>query len=141
MPINPGEDDPFDPTLKVRNPEFGDFVIANHLVPEQYVIYPINSLHPKSELIFRYPGHKKKLLQYINSRAAKMNSGRLGSNHIIPSLRSFIDQYLLSEKEKNNDVFIFKKSVPLKRPEEFYHLLEDVISEHPNANNYPKEHV
>jgi len=139
MPMVSGEDDPFDPSLKVRNPEFGDFIIANHLVPDQYIIYPLISLHPKTELVFRYPGHKKKLLQYINSKSSKMGNGSVKKALINPSLRSFIDQHLIYEKDNNS--LIFKKSVPIKRPDEFYFHLENFIAKKPNPNHYPKEYI
>ena len=43
----------------------GDFAITHHLVPEQMVIFPLFAFNLKKRLIFRYPGHEKKLLQYI----------------------------------------------------------------------------
>jgi len=36
-----------------------DFLIVNHLIPQQLIIYPLMNLFPKSELVFRFPGHRK----------------------------------------------------------------------------------
>ena len=50
----------------------GNFLVIRHLIPEQFIVYPLFSLHKKSGLIFRYPGHKKKLLQYVKSNTLNL---------------------------------------------------------------------
>jgi DNA polymerase-3 subunit epsilon len=118
----------------------GDFIIAHHLVPEQMIIFPIQSLNVKNQLIFRYPSHRKKLLQYINSKAQRLSNNKLKSPHFHPLLKSFITQYFLKEKEGNN-LFIFKKKGPLSNPDGFLKELDGYLSEHPNSYNYPSEYI
>lgn len=141
MPAKPSEDSPFDPSLEVMNPEFGHFVICNHLVPEQMIVYPLHSLGHKQELVFRYPGHKKKLLQYINSRSAKGFQTKFKGTPIHPTLRSFIDQYLVDCKKSGKDLFIFTKSLALKRPEEFLRGLDAFTRDNPNSFKFPREYL
>ena len=43
----------------ISNRDVGDFVMANHLVPEQLIIFSMPSIHYRSSLIFRYPNHEK----------------------------------------------------------------------------------
>ena len=121
--------------------ELGDFVITHHLVPEQLFIYPIQSMHPKSELVFRYPGHKKKLLQYINSKSSRISSNKLTKTHFRPMLRKFIEKYLLDAKENKSDIFFFRKKDPLKTPDDFFEELDDFLLKNPNPYNYPKHHI
>lgn len=121
--------------------ELGDFVITHHLVPEQLFIYPIQSMHPKSELVFRYPGHKKKLLQYINSKSSRINSNKLKRTHFNPMLRKFIETYLLDAKENKSDIFFFRKKGPLKNPEDFFEELDNFLLKNPNPYNYPKHYI
>lgn len=141
MPAKPSEDSPFDPSLEVMNPEFGHFIISNHLVPEQMIIYPLHTLGHKQELVFRYPGHKKKLLQYINSRSSKGFGGKFKGTPIHPTLRSFIDQYLVDCKKSGKDLFIFTKSLAIKRPEEFLRNLDAFTRDNPNVFKFPKEYL
>ncbi len=141
MPAKPSEDSPFDPSLEVMNPDFGHFIISNHLVPEQMIIYPLHALGHKQELVFRYPGHKKKLLQYINSRSTKGYQSKFKGTPIHPTLRSFIDQYLVNCKKSGKDLFIFTKSLPLKRPEEFLRNLEAFTGDNPNNFKFPKDYL
>ncbi|MBK23402.1 MAG: hypothetical protein CME70_05290 [Halobacteriovorax sp.] len=139
MPLKATDED--GPTEPILERKFGDFVITNHLVPEQMIIFPISSLHQKSCLIFRYPSHKKKLLQYINSKSSRMSNNKLKKIHIHPGLKTFIDTYLKNSKENKSDLFIFNKSIPQKNTDEFIKSLEDFLSNNPNTYNYPKEYI
>ncbi len=121
--------------------EFGDFVIAHHLVPEQMIIFPIQSLHVKNQLIFRYPSHKKKLLQYINSKTQRLANNKMKKPHYHPLLGSFIHQYLTLEKEKSEGLFIFRKKKSQTKAEEFLEELDKFLSEHPNSYQYPSEYI
>lgn len=121
--------------------DFGDFVIAHHLVPEQMIIFPIQSLHMKNQLIFRYPSHKKKLLQYINSKSQRLSNNKLKKPHFHPLLKAFVDHYFEKEKEKDSGLFIFKKKKPLSRPEEFLSELDSYLAKHPNSYQYPSEYI
>ena len=121
--------------------ELGDFVITHHLVPEQLFIYPIQSMHPKSELVFRFPGHKKKLLQYISSKSTRISTNKLKKTHFNPMLKRFFESYLLDAKENRPDVFFFKKKLPLKSSEEFFAELDKFLLQNPNPYNYPKHYI
>lgn len=119
--------------------EFGDFVITNHIVPEQLIIYPIAALHVKNQLIFRYPSHKKKLLQYINSKSQRIANNKLKRSHFHPLLKAFVEKYIA--REQNETLFTFKKSIPQKHSEDFFRRLDDYLAKNPNPNKYPKEYI
>ena len=119
----------------------GDFLIVNHLVPDQYIVYPIESLHKDSGLIFRYPGHKKKLLQYINAKATRITNKKLKRVKYQIQLKKFIDNYLLEYKEIKSSLFIFEKNYPLLKTNEFITSFEKFLSQNPNSYNYPKEYI
>jgi DNA polymerase-3 subunit epsilon len=119
----------------------GDFVLTKHLVPEQYVIFPMKSLHPKSGLIFRYPGHKKKLLQYVQSRSSKNASSKIKKIHFSPQIKEFINLYLRHEFEHNEEVMIFKKDLALNNADHFYAALDKFSSKNDYHYNYPKDYI
>lgn len=121
--------------------KFGDFVITNHLVPEQIVIFPIAALHQSSGLILRYPSHEKKLLQYINSKASRIANNKLKKVHVHPALNVFIESYLKNTKEQKSDLFVFRKDEPQKNIKEFIKSLTIFLSKNPNTYNYPKEYI
>ncbi len=121
--------------------EFGDFIITNHLVPEQMIIYPIQSLSLKNQLIFRHSSHQKKLLQYINSKSSRISNNKLNKHYFHPLLEQFVEHYLLKGKKENSNLFIFKKKIPINQPEEFFKQLNQFLTQNPNSYKYPKEYI
>lgn len=123
--------------VNLANPiEFShDFLVMNHLIPEQYVIYPLSSLHHKMELVFRYPTHQNKLVQYINSKSARINQSKLKKDHLAPLMHNFLAVYL----EKNDGYLLIHKvqhkivNTDIKDP------LENFIEKNPNNYNFPQK--
>lgn len=117
--------------------ELGDFVISNHLVPEQMVIYPLGALNLKNQLIFRYPGHKKKLIQYINSKSQKVVNKKGKKDFTNPLMKAFIEHYLIKQKKSGNTILFVKKKQPLQNTQDFYDELEQFMHAHSKGHNYP----
>jgi len=126
---------------KVFEDELGDYIIMNHLVPEQYIIFPIASMHKKSELIFRYPSHRKKLIQYINSKNARLSAGKLKKIFFYPSLKDFISEYIKSKPSQNKDFLLIEKELSMKGPDALLKGFEAFSAKNPNSNSYPKEYI
>jgi DNA polymerase-3 subunit epsilon len=121
--------------------EYGDFFITHHLVPDQFIIYPLCSMTPKSALVFRFPGHQKKLLQYINSKSLRISNNKLKRTHFHPQLMEFIEQHIIHDQQNRPELFIFKKQLAQKRSEEFLETLEKFIADHPNPGLFPKDYI
>lgn len=121
--------------------EYGDFFITHHLVPEQFIIYPLCSMTPKSALVFRFPGHQKKLLQYINSKASRIANQKLKRTHFHPQLMEFIEQHMIHDQKGQHELFIFKRKLPQKNSEDFLQSLEKFIEDHPNPGLFPKDYI
>jgi DNA polymerase-3 subunit alpha (Gram-positive type) len=121
--------------------ELGDFFISYHLVPDQFIIYPTAAMGPKTMLVFRYPGHQKKMLQFINSKSSKIKTGKLKRPHFHPQLKEFIDHYLKDDHEKQKSVFLFSKGFAQKQPQDLLKELEDFIKRHPNPCHFPKDYI
>lgn len=122
--------------------EIADFVICHHLVPEQMIIFPLSSMHHKSQLIFRYPGHKKKLIQYINSKTNRLSTNKLKKAYFHPALKDFVECYLTEEKSLKKSLFLFKKSFPINQPDDFVAEIDLFMAQKINKkNNYPKEFI
>jgi DNA polymerase-3 subunit epsilon len=119
------------------------FLIVPHLIPEQFVIYPLAQLHVKNELIFRYPGHKKKFIQYVNNQAKKMTSdkAKMRKNTIHKDLVTFFNLYLKGKLDEESSTHLFLSKDIVNAGSKFHGLMEDFFSENKKAYNYPKEHV
>ena len=122
--------------------DIGDFIISPHLVPEQLVIYPLRSLNLKNQLIFRYPGHQKKLLQFINSKSSRMSNDKLKEGHYHPLFKDFLHNYLMNQKESESKIsMIFRKSLPQSNNTEFFSRLDDFLSKNANTYRYPENYI
>ena len=114
-----------------------DFIIMNHLIPEQFAIYPLRSLHHKMELVFRYPTHQNKLVQYVNSKSARIAQAKLKKDHLAVLIHNFLVVYL----QNNSDYLLINKSsqkittIDLKAP------LENFIEVNPNNYNFPQQYL
>jgi DNA polymerase-3 subunit epsilon len=111
-----------------------DFIIMNHLIPEQFIIYPLQSLHQKMELVFRFPTHQNKLTQFINSRSARLAQGKLKKDHLPTLINNFLVMYL----QKHSNFILFKKSDQKITSSDIMEPIEKYIEKNPNNYNFPQ---
>jgi len=114
-----------------------DFIVMNHLIPDQFVIYPLRSLHHKMELVFRYPTHQNKLVQYINSKSARIAQGKLKKDHLAPLMNNFLCAYL----EKATNYLLINKSQQKIVNADIKSALETFMEENPNNYNFPRNYL
>lgn len=112
-----------------------DFIVTNHLIPEQHVIYPLRALHQKLELVFRYPTHQNKLVQYINSKSARMAQGKMKKDHLIPMINNFLVEYL---KTKRDFLTINRQNNKITNAD-IKDSIETFINENPNNYDFPHQ--
>lgn len=114
-----------------------DFIVINHLIPEQYVIYPLRALHQKLELVFRYPTHQNKLVQYINSKSARMAQGKMKKDHLNPMINNFLVEYL---KVSPDTLLINRQNAKITN-QDLKDPLEKFMSENPNNYDFPHQYL
>ncbi|WP_412469889.1 MULTISPECIES: PolC-type DNA polymerase III [unclassified Halobacteriovorax] len=118
-----------------------DFVLMNHLVPEQFTIYPLGALGIRQGLIFRYPGHDKKLIQYINSKSNRKKAQKLKEIHFPEMLQELVNLYMAKNLRQERELMIFKDSFALKNKDFFFTQLDKFIEVNPNKYNYPEAFI
>lgn len=114
-----------------------DFIVINHLIPEQHVIYPLRALHHKLELVFRYPTHQNKLVQYINSKSARMAQGKMKKDHLNPMINNFLVEYLKTKR----DFLTINRQVNKITNNDIKDSIETFISENPNDYDFPNQYL
>ncbi len=124
---------------KINISSIGDFVFGNHLIPGQFILYPLNFLSHKSQSILKYPAQRKKLLQYLTSKNSIFNKETTKGSLFPAPVRDFFENYLIKAKQENN-YFFFKKSLPFANPQDFFEELERFIIQNPNEERFPKGH-
>ncbi len=120
--------------------QVGDFIVIPHLVPEQLVIYPIHLPHNKLQLTFRYPAHQKKLIQYINSKASRLDKHL--KNRVPAQLEDFYFSYLNQRHATvGHTLMMFPKSLPLKSCDTFFAELDKFLTNNIQTYRYPKDYI
>lgn len=114
-----------------------DFIIINHLIPEQFVIYPLESLHQKMELVFRYPTHQNKLIQFLNTKSARLAQKKLKTDVLPVTAKNLIYSFLTQKKQcllinRINQKFATTDLKP---------SMENFIQEHPNDYQFPQNYL
>lgn len=110
-----------------------DFFIIHHLIPEQYIIYPVESLHQKLDLVFRYPSHFNKLLQYINSKLSKVHQDKMKKDVIAFPMKNLLLTYL----ERSEEHFKINRTTGKINATEFKTKLENFMQTHENTFQFP----
>ena len=118
-----------------------DFIILNHLVPGQYSIYPIAMMGKKSGLIFRYPGHKKKLIQYLNSKSSRLQNGKYKKQVVSATLKEIFDTYIAKCLTEDKEVMLLSRHSNFKENEKFFKNLENFLTKNKNTYDYPKHYI
>ncbi len=118
----------------------GDFFVIPHLVPEQLVIAPLHIPQTKQLLTFRYPAHQKKLIQYINSKAARLD--RLMKGRIPPMLSDFYYRYINHRiKTEGKSILLFPKNYAKQNSEGLFLELNEFLVNNIPQYRYPKDHI
>ncbi len=128
-------------TKEIQKLKEHDFIFMNHLVPGQYSAYPLISMGAKSSLVFRYPGHKKKLIQYLNSKSNRITSKKIRPIPIKPELKIIIDLYLAKCLKEKREIFIAKKNSNFVDNDQFFKELDSFLAENNNTYDYPHYYI
>jgi DNA polymerase-3 subunit alpha (Gram-positive type) len=124
------------PTQDIVTPP-ADFIIMNHLIPEQFVIFPLESLHQKMELVFRYPTHQNKLIQFLNTKSLRISQHKLKIDVLPTNARNFIYQFLTQKMP----CLLLSKVTHKFTTIELESLMENFIKEHPNNYEFPQNYL
>ena len=123
---------------KRQKEKLGDYLMANHLVPEQLIIFPLQALNLRNQLIFRYPGHQKKLLQYLK-KIRLSSSPKIENSFSFPLFKQFIEYYLMKEKKENHSLLFIDKN--LTRSQKLFEKMDQFLTQNQNPYQYPQEHI
>ena len=117
------------------------FVLTNHLVPGQMIIYPAKYLFSKRELIFRYPGHNKRLVKYISSARFRRRTGESAEGEKRDRPKKFVYHYLNSAQSTPGQLFFADRRNVMRRTAGFFKVLDRFLAKNPNPYNYPENYI
>lgn len=121
-----------------------DFLITPHLIKEQIVCYNCFSLSTAHKLIFKYPGHRKKFINYACNQIKRL--GKKFENkrkyYISKQLIPYVSAYLKENIDNPDSPYInIKANQMLDNQKLVYKEVEKLIKRAPDLYEFPKYHL
>lgn len=121
-----------------------DFVITPHLISGQYIVYSFLNFSPYSQLVFKYPSHKKKLHQFLSGQVTRFEVQQKGKKKIY--LQNDIKDIFLSlfQDSLTSDpgLYLTLKNSDIKDDRKTYlDRIEKLALEHADPYRFPTTHL
>jgi DNA polymerase-3 subunit epsilon len=115
-----------------------DFILAPHLISEQVVVYSFLSLHTNNKPIFKYPGHKKKLIQFLKSQINRFenNQKRRKKHNIQKDIIPIVESVLTHEEYLPVSIKVMKET-----DDNLHSTVENFLVDHHHTFSFPNEHL
>ncbi|MEX1099119.1 MAG: hypothetical protein WEB87_01765, partial [Bacteriovoracaceae bacterium] len=90
-----------------------DFVLAHHLVKDQIIVYSFLNLNTNSKAIFKFPGQRKKLLNFLMAQVKRFEQNQKGKRKVLlnKEARPLIESFLAKTKSQNKYLYLSRKQI------------------------------
>ena len=121
-----------------------DFVITPHLISGQYIVYSFLNFSPYSQLVFKYPSHKKKLHQFLSGQVTRFEIQQKGKKKVY--LQNDIKEIFLSLFQNalvsDPGLYLTLKNSDIKDDRKTYlDRIEKLALEHADPYRFPTTHL
>jgi DNA polymerase-3 subunit alpha (Gram-positive type) len=138
--------------LKKRHPlplandliEQHDFIITPHLISGQYIVYSFLNFSPYSQLVFKYPAHKKKLHQFLIGQINRFETQQKNKrkNFIQYDVKEIFLGLFQNSLTNDPDLYLSLKISEIKNDlKNYQHRIEKLTASHPDPYNFPSTHL
>ena len=121
-----------------------DFVVTPHLISGQYIVYSFLNFSPYSQLIFKFPSHKKKLHQFLLGQVNRFETQQKGKkkvfiqNDIKDIFLSLFNHSLVSEP----GVYLTLKTADIKdERKDYLEKIDRLAHEEADRYHFPTKHL
>lgn len=121
-----------------------DFVITPHLISGQYIVYSFLNFSPYSQLVFKFPSHKKKLHQFLSGQVGRFESQQKGKrkvflqNDVKDIFLSLFHNSLVTEP----NVYLTLRMADIKdEKKDYLNRIEHLADIHPDRYQFPTKHL
>lgn len=121
-----------------------DFIVTPHLISGQFIVYSFLNFSPYSQLIFKFPSHKKKLHQFLSGQVGRFETQQKGKkkafiqNDVKDVFMSLFSEALKSEP----NVYLPVKIADIKDDRKLYlEKIEKLASDESERYRFPTKHL
>lgn len=121
-----------------------DFVVTPHLISGQFIVYSFLNFSPYSQLIFKFPSHKKKLHQFLSGQVGRFETQQKGKKKIF--IQNDIKDIFLSlfhdSLSKHPDLYLTLRISDIKDEKKAYlDKIENLADNQTDRYQFPTKHL
>lgn len=121
-----------------------DFIVTPHLVSGQYIVYSFLNFSPYSQLIFKFPAHKKKLHQFLSGQVSRFENQQKGKKKLF--IQNDVKEIFLSlfKQAVTDDpgVYLRLATSDIKDEKKAYlEQIEDLSDREGDRYKFPAKHL
>ncbi|MBL7665062.1 MAG: 3'-5' exonuclease [Bacteriovoracaceae bacterium] len=119
-----------------------DFIVAPHLISNQLTVYSFFNLTTNNQLIFKFPGHKKKFINFLGSQVIRFEKNAKGKKkaNICKELNDLFVNFLHIAQKDDKYLFVERKHVR-EMPNVINAKIDDILMANINPYNFPMNHL
>lgn len=123
--------------------EHDDFLVVPHLIQGQLLVYSLMGLSPFSQLIFKFPAHRKKVAQFLQNQVLRVDANKGKRRHqLLGEIRPLIESYLSKMKAAGDDRYLFLAKNELKKEQrQFFGKIEKLVKVHTDPFHFPDRYL
>lgn len=119
-----------------------DFLVAPHLIQGQLLVYSLMGLSAFSQLVFKFPAHRKKVSQFLQGQVSRLEAAKGHRKHqLLNEVRPLIEGWLQRRKLAADESYLFLSRQTLKKdPKNFFGPIENIVKKFPDPFDFPARH-
>ncbi len=123
--------------------EHDDFLVVPHLIQGQLWVYSLMGLTPFSQLVFKFPAHRKKLTQFLTSQVGRFEQQKGKRRHqLLDELRPFVEHHLRAQKHGGSAHYLFLSRDELKQQQKvFFAKIDKLVKDAPDLFQFPARSI
>jgi DNA polymerase-3 subunit alpha (Gram-positive type) len=121
-----------------------DFVVTPHLISGQFIVYSFLNFSPYSQLIFKFPSHKKKLHQFLLGQVTRFETQQKGKKKVFiqNDLKDIFLSLFHDSLVKEPNVYLTLKMSDIKDDRKAYlDRIDRLSTEEADRYQFPTKHL
>ncbi len=121
-----------------------DFLVTPHLISGQLIVFSFLNFSPYSQLVFKYPSHRKKLHQFLLGQIGRFETQQKGKRKIFiqNSIKDVIEHLFAQELKLRPDLCLSISLNEIKEDSKGYlSRIEKWAEANANLYNFPTNHL
>jgi DNA polymerase-3 subunit alpha (Gram-positive type) len=121
-----------------------DFVITPHLISGQYIVYSFLNFSQYSQLVFKYPSHKKKLHQFLLGQIARFENQQKGKKkaYVQHEIKDLFLSLFQDSLRSDSKLYLTLKNADVKDEKKHYlEWITQLAAKDADPYKFPTRHL